>query len=329
MKPEHDPIFLVGSPRSGTTFTTRVINEFMDFHCARDKGVILRIGKLLPNYGDLAVEANRRKLVDDLFEDYFFKNRILQRGLDITKEQVFKDLPEFDYVTLINYLFTVMAKNQGKSRWANKYPSYALDIEEVAELFPTARFLHIIRDGRDVVWSMRNTSPTAVEKNWYYAGKDWAHHVKEGQRAGKLLGPERYMEMRYEELLQTPEEVMPRLMDFFGRMPGDDERLERFNRKIKKMIKPGNFYKWKKRMSDRENKIVEQIAGDTLQSLGYEIRNPEAIGKPFNSFQHMMFFIDNVRKKIFSRAFTKNKYIRYNVQEMKTKRRAAKGASAT
>ncbi len=327
MERKYDPIFLVGSPRSGTTFTTRVINEFLDIHMARDKGVILRFHELLPNYGDLKVEANRRKLVDDLFADYFFENRILQRGLDITKEQVFAELPEFDYGTLIEYLFAHMAKCQGKTRWANKYPSYSLHIDEMSAIFPTAKFLHIIRDGRDVVWSMRNTSPTAVEKNWYYAGKDWRHHVLEGRRAGQKLGDQRYMEMRYEELLQTPEDVMPRIMNFFGREEGDEAILERFSTKIYKMIKPGNFYKWKQRMSDRENYIVEQVAGDLLQDLGYEVRNPEAFGKPFNPVEKTLFFFDNVRKKVFSRAFTKNKYIRYNVQEAKTRRRAAKGVS--
>src|SRR6266508_118853 len=82
------------------------------------------------------------------------------------------------------------ARRAGKSRWADKTPRYALTLPFIDRLFPTCQVVHVIRDGRDVVAS---------------------HSVR---AAGAAMTPDRYHELRYEDLVSEPEKTLRELLDF-------------------------------------------------------------------------------------------------------------------
>jgi hypothetical protein len=90
----------------------------------------------------------------------------------------------------------------GTVHWGDKNPHYASPenrgcLETVAELFPTSRFVHLIRDGRDVVAS----GLRGVWRSFDSVHEMWTSHIEIGQRFGKEIGPTRYYELRYEDLV--------------------------------------------------------------------------------------------------------------------------------
>src|SRR6266540_3137780 len=103
------------------------------------------------------------------------------------------------------------ARRAGKSRWADKTPRYALTLPFIDRLFPTCQVVHVIRDGRDVVASHR--------VRWGYlaalkAVRKWPHYVHSARAAGAAMTPDRYHELRYEDLVSEPEKTLRELLDF-------------------------------------------------------------------------------------------------------------------
>jgi hypothetical protein len=280
------------------------VNRFLDFHIARDAGVFLRFSKLLPLYGDLSHRDNLRRLIGDLYRDYFFKQRFLERGLDISQDTLLDLVVDPTYTELIDQILKATAASHHKSGWGNKKPSYALSTEEIEALFPKARFVHIVRDGRDVVLSMRKASKSLFEQNWYFAARDWRSHVIEGRRTGQSLGP-RYMEIRYESLLQDPVTALKSILDLVDAESSVKERLDTAAEEVRSSVRPGNFDKWKRQMPRRALRIVEQAAGDALSDFGYEVSDPTASRTPFSKSAIWMFQVDRVFRKLFVRDFKK------------------------
>ena len=294
------PLMIVGCPRSGTTFLAHMINRFLDMHVARDAGVFLRFYRALPHYGDLSHRPNMRRLIDDLYKDAMFRKRLLERGLALNQDELCDAVREPSYVGLVRQVFIETARTHGKPHWGNKKPSYALHLSELEAIIPHAKTVHIIRDGRDVVLSMRRSSRLLVEKNWYFAASDWVEHVRLGRRTGQVLGPERYMEIKYETLLTDPITVFQQLLEFTGARDAR-EQLEKVKGGIHAKIRGGNFDKWRTQMPEKAIRIVERVGGDLLEDLGYALQFPAEAGRRFSAAQVGLFAVDRVFRNLFTR----------------------------
>jgi len=121
------------------------------------------------------------------------------------------------------------AQRHGKPRWADKSPAYALILDYIDSLFPDCQVIHMIRDPRDVIDSWVRRWGFSSGRN---AVKAWPNHVRSAKAFGDKHGPDRYHEVRYEELVNDPEKIMRALIDFLGE-DWDDQilNLERSARK--------------------------------------------------------------------------------------------------
>lgn len=114
-------------------------------------------------------------------------------------------------------------QHTGSVRYGDKYPPYCIDMPELATLFPDAQFVHIIRDGRDVVSSLARTR--AANRGWRRGPdipaidglvNDWLTFVRSARQAGAALEPGRYHELRYEHLLADPIPTLRTTLRFLG-----------------------------------------------------------------------------------------------------------------
>lgn len=105
------------------------------------------------------------------------------------------------------------ARAQGKPRWAEKTPDNLLHVGRIFAHWPEARFVHIVRDPRDVYVSLRNCGK-ADDADAFAAA--WASWVEGGEAAGRRAGPARFATVLYEDLVIAPEAAMRRLLDFLG-----------------------------------------------------------------------------------------------------------------
>ena len=159
----------------------------------------------------------------------------------------------------------------------------------IAGVLPEARFIHLIRDGRDVALSVRPLwfGPTSIED----AAIWWKERVEAGQRAGSEL---RYMEVRYESLVGNVRSELERVCDFLDLDFREDmlqghtracarlaeekdlpkqgiaaERRREIHARVRVRPDPSGVGRWRTEMTPDERRRFEELAGDTLERLGY------------------------------------------------------------
>lgn len=212
----------------------------------------------------------------------------VQRGLGIPWPELLRDFqnaPPVDYPDAVRRLFALAARLAGKTRYGNKTPVHVLRIRRMASLFPESRFVHVIRDGRDVALSFFDVEfgPDTVEG----AALRWKRYVSRGRHAGRELGAGRYLEVRYEDLLDEPEEVVGSLCRFLS-LSYDEAMLRYFERsdEIVGRIRQSQYHtrlslpptkglrNWRTHMAARDVARFEALAGGLLSDLGYERATP-------------------------------------------------------
>jgi hypothetical protein len=179
-------------------------------------------------------------------------------------------------------LYRAYAGQQAKPRAGDKTPSHLLHVDLLASSFPTARFLHIVRDGRDVVPSILGMSfgPDRFAEGVLF----WQRRVEQGRAQGARHGAARYREIRYEQLVADPEavlrtEVCPFLgLDWSDEMLRYHERADevigglRATRHVQGVRRPPTqgVRDWRTALAPHDVALFEALAGDLLDDLGYE-----------------------------------------------------------
>ena len=167
----------------------------------------------------------------------------------------------------------------GKAVWAEKTPGNVLRFGFVRRHFPNAWLVHIIRDGRDVVCSMRRQrwpkpcgKPGSVEELRRCA-EYWAQYVTAGR---KFAADPRYVELRYEDLVRDPEPVLRRLLDAIGfewnaaLLPDRNHRAEEREGRESAAVDTAALGNWREELLPAEQQIVCEAIGDLLIECGYE-----------------------------------------------------------
>jgi hypothetical protein len=139
----------------------------------------------------------------------------------------------------------------------------------IAEVYPDARFVHIVRDGRDVARSIvaQPWGPDNVEE----AAEEWRSSVEAGRNAAPALG-DRVLEVRYEDVLADPATAIPRIYTHHGLEGGIGEALEAAGAKanIGRQDSRVGTGKWREGWGRRELRDFDRVAGDLLRELGYD-----------------------------------------------------------
>jgi hypothetical protein len=172
--------------------------------------------------------------------------------------------------------YRLYAEHHGKPRYGDKTPIHVLHVPLLAEGFPEARFVHLIRDGRDVACSYLEQSfgPRTVAE----AAVRWKRAIRRGRSAGRDLGPGRYRELRYEELVEDPEGNLRDICGFLD-LPFDPAMLRYHERdrvaserphyrNVARPPTPG-LRDWRREMSPADAATFEAIAGSLLEEVGY------------------------------------------------------------
>jgi hypothetical protein len=178
-------------------------------------------------------------------------------------------------------LYATYARVRGKPHYADKTPSHLLDVDLLAQQFPAGRFLHQVRDGRDVVASVltMDFGPAAFAD----AAWAWRRRVLKAHRVGRALGPERYLEIHYEDLVADPEPVLRRVCTFFG-LDYEPEMLRYHERAddllsglrdtahLQGIRRPPTqgVRDWRVDLTPTQIRVFDEVAGDALDVLGYE-----------------------------------------------------------
>jgi hypothetical protein len=244
---------------------------------------MLRFHKLSRRYEPLTDDDNLRRLIDHLYRDHYFTERLRHRGFTLSERELFPRVRERTYGGLIAAIFSATAASHGKRHWGYKRASFAkADGDHLDALFPNAKLVHIIRDARDVVLSMRTSTDLLLEHSWHYGATDWVSHVQIGRQVGQRLGSGRYLEIRYERFMAEPAAVLAEILTFWGGDPHPEERLARVHAEIGRLVKSDNTEKWRRAVPPPAVRTIERVAGPLLAELGYPVVNPDIAGRPIS-----------------------------------------------
>jgi hypothetical protein len=204
-------------------------------------------------------------------------DRFRQWGLPAAEvERVLHDHPPSSYPELVRALFAAYARWRGKDHSGDKTTGNALLFPWLADRFPQSRFVHIVRDPREVCMSrvvqIFNTGGLPG------AARHWRAHVRAARAASASVG-ERMLEVRYERLVSSPREQLERLCSFLGlafeptmlEHASSDEAIPRheFDVHAREALQPG-LRSWRNELSRDDVSVIEFIASDLMEEVGYE-----------------------------------------------------------
>jgi protein-tyrosine sulfotransferase len=262
-----NPVIIGGSPRSGTTLLRVMLDSHKNIYIGPETGLL---------YTNL---LNNNKLGK------------ISTQLDVSPEKIRSIKKEsLSNIQFIDSLFTHLQQKAGKHRWGEKSPRNVTVIGRLFKYFPESRFIHIIRDGRDVACSLRHfPKHKIVDGNIVKLDTNnpidqcistWIHNVKLGLA---WRSDPRYLEIKYEDLVSNPKHTMTDVLDFIDE-PWDEDVLNYYlvdsatrsidkipqNIRARKPIDKSALARWKRDLSKEEQELFKKMAGDLLVELGYE-----------------------------------------------------------
>jgi hypothetical protein len=269
--------FVVARGRSGTTLLRAMLDSHPDMAVPNESHFVVQFARHRGRY-ESGGGFDRERFERDLLGHWAF------RRWGLPDEKVVAALeadPPAGFPAAVRTVYEAYARHHGKTRYADKTPSYVLSMDLLASAFPEARFIHLIRDGRDVALSYLDAD--FGSRTLGQAAVYWNRFVRAGRAAGERCGPARYREVRYEALVAEPERVLREICEFVGL--AFDERMLRYHEGADRLVPSlshhehhRNLYKpptaglrdWRRDLAPRDVAVFEALAGDLLVELGYE-----------------------------------------------------------
>lgn len=257
-----DPIIIGGCPRSGTTLARALIGSHPDIASAEQEYNILM---------------------------WIDKAEILERVLSFTTEEI-KSLYSNakDHIQLAENILSLYMKKNEKNKIALKHPYHILIIDDLFHYFPNMKFIHLIRDGRDTVSSLRTHPkrkkvngkiiPVKTNNPFDWCIRRWVVALNLGKKWRKNKN---YIEIKYEDIVNKPVVELKKIFNFlkltmipkkellnFYKHQKEDKHLQ--NIEVGQPIYKKTTGRWKKDMTDEEKILFKEMAGEYLIEYGYE-----------------------------------------------------------
>lgn len=270
-------LFIVGCGRSGTTLLRTILNRHAEIDLSHECRFVPFMARHRSRYEGASFQVDR--FVHDLYTLPTSRSRFGTWGLEQdTVRSALADAKPQGLAEAIRTVYGLRAHN-GSRVWGDKAPGLTPHMRCLAQVFPGARFIHIVRDGRDVASAYLSApfGPRTVAQ----AAALWRSQVCSARRAGNELGPERFTEVRYEDLIASPEPEVARLCAFLdvsmdpGMLggpgapePDGDLVGQTHHRSTAQPIQQG-LRDWRTELGPDAIGGFEVIAGPVLESFGY------------------------------------------------------------
>jgi hypothetical protein len=259
---DSEAIFIGGCPRSGTTLLREILDRHPRLACGLETAV------LVPPF-DIGRIAER--------------TRTDPAGLRRLEGEC-STLVEF-----ADRYYADLVARESKARWVDKTPANVRSIAQLLSWFPRGRFIHVVRDGRDVVCSLRDhprqilvrgqPRSAGITNSIQVCARTW---LEETSRGLSFRHHPRCLEVRYEELVTRPEKVIPAVCEFVDEAfhaqmlepdqssagEGPPARLLN-NPDAAGAISRASLGRWRRELDPADRRALADIAGELLVVLGY------------------------------------------------------------
>jgi len=278
------PFFIVGSERSGTTLLMAILGHHSRLAVPEVTWYYPRFRAFLYTYGDLSHRENYKTLISEMI----FGLKTPFFGLDLNPATIVDGLlgevKGNSFAEAFRVILQHYANAVGKPRWGEKTPHNLYYVNEILQDFPNAKFIHLVRDGRDV--AVEQLRSAFGPRNIYAASLVWRRSQEEAETLRGRLHQDQWLDLRYEELAAAPSQILPKVTDFLDEAyepnilnfhEGETARRRAQTRDHKPLGGPvSNDYVgiYQKHLSLHDQGIFHFVAGKNLRREGYEVSAP-------------------------------------------------------
>ncbi len=272
------PVIVVGCARSGTTLVQVMIQAHPRLAMPPENRFMMAVYRRRDKFGDLRDGKNREAVARFITE----RRKTKFRDLGIAPEAVRQRFHEVEPTigSLLGSVLALYAERHGKARWGDKRPNYIQHLDVILRLFPDAQIVHVIRDGRDCVASLKHMPwwtfgyPASVYK--------WVQAIKTAEWARANLRPDQYHEVRYEDLVARPRAELERMCAFLGEALDEamlahhrsvDEEVPDYkgwHDQVRQPVSQAAVQRWQRDLTSDEIRLFEFLAARQLVAAGYE-----------------------------------------------------------
>lgn len=274
---QSSPLFVVSAPRSGSTLLRLILDTHPNIAVPPPGWLLDLVFPYLYSYGSLDNDANFLALAEDVLAT----PTVQKWPLTITAAELVAAAEEKSFAGLYAALHIAYAKPGNKRRWGEKTPRNAFWIDEIHTLFPDARFIHIVRDGRDMAIDISDS--ILLPYSVYSGANLWQRYVLAIRDSMCRLPEDAFIEIRYEDLCAAPESTIRKLCTFMGEefnptmlAPNRTKSAEQWSShplhaKTSEPISTKYCEMYKKRLPRPDVEALEALIGDSLALFGYPV----------------------------------------------------------
>jgi hypothetical protein len=283
--PDHLPFFIIGAGRSGTTLLRLILAGHSRLHVTPETWFITDLVSELPLDAVLDLAAVERA-VTLITEDYRWPD--MEMSTDILRCRA-RRLQQPRLADIIDLVYSDQLARAGKQRCGDKTPIYIEIVPQLLALYPNARFVHLIRDGRDV-------SISRIDAGWerYYERSrfTWKETMRWRQQYAKAPFARQILDVKYEDLVTDPEETTRRICGFLGEafeptmlnwqslLELVPKRERRIHGRLTQPISNVALAVWRTRLTAWECFAIESCMYSDLEQLGYGLRYSRRAWRP-------------------------------------------------
>ncbi len=283
------PVFIFGCPRSGTTLLRLMLTSHSTVCIPSESDFCI---KMFSKWGQLIItgQPQLRAFLNELYLNDKFKEWGIKR--DELHDYLIKLLP-LNYAKCVEQIYVCYMKSKDKNGiWGDKNPGYVYSVDVILKLFPQAKLIHVVRDGRAVFLSNmqanaakgRHGLKAVFPCDAYGSAFNW---IRALHAARKFISYENFKEIKYETLLEQPKVTLENLCSFLG-IEFEDAMLKYHYRNKSQQLVPQhrsawhkNTFKeidstridaWKKSLKSKDIYLFELLAGRYLRKNGYNCK---------------------------------------------------------
>lgn len=280
--------FVCGVTRSGTTLLRLMLDSHPDLAIPGETHWVPKLIKSFERSKQTADDAADLVIDHKRWGDFHLDGEVVRNRI--------RELHPVTAADAIRAFYLIYAEREGKTRYGDKTPGYIQEMRRIQRVLPEARFVHIIRDGRDV--SLSHLRMNWGPETYAQSAKLWRNRIRKARKMAPSI--DHYTEVRFEDLVADTEGVLRRVCEFIeldfdpvmltyheraeGRLAEKARDLPRRNRPdqlaatrleshrlAKEPPRSDRVGMWRERMTPEEVAEYEAVAGDMLVELGYEL----------------------------------------------------------
>ena len=274
---ENTPFFIVGTGRSGTTLLRLILSGHSRLAIPPETWFIEPLVQQLPLHQPLS--PTEAALAAEIMTSHY---RWPDMGIAVAdfRSRVLA-LARPRLVDIIDLVYAEHLRRSGKPRFGDKTPPYIHIVSELSELYPGAKFIHLVRDGRDVAMSM-------IDVRWnfrcYQRDFVWTSRLRVREQYRHSAFADRILDVKYEDLVADPETTVKRICAFLGeefapamlafaeRADAVPERERSIHGKLRRPVSRDDIGQWRAKLSAIECFIMEACMHRELRQWGYPLR---------------------------------------------------------